>query len=259
MVELPPRSYEDIYVVVRHDALDDDVRRRMERELHGLLVSELQAVDAGEPRRDVPRRGTELADRLNVEIGGLELAEDVAAPIRARLALRAQELTADAGAAEAGFRCTCMGQFPGRRCYVAETLAGIASPLPWVIALFPTSSPNEALRWRIEDGGAYGADGGSVLIGLATEGVDWAKEMVGWNHCRGNAMWRVHVDGRVPEQNAIYTWAYWGDGCRHSTHTPVFRKPGFLGWWIDVFHLAPNEFWDWCRGKRWTFTWIGDR
>lgn len=248
----------ELAVLVSHEALEPSARPSVERELADLLRDELRAMS----RETHPpsRRSRSQADLdFDVILDGIELEPHVAERAADLLARRAAELLPDGGAAATSRGCVCASQIPGRRVPIADFLAGIGQAPPFVVALFPTDSQREALRWRVEEGAPYGIDSNATSIGLATEGVDWGKETTGWNMCRGGAVWRLYVEGRTSEEHAVHARASFGDGCRRSTHTPIFRKPGFLGWWIDVFHFPPDEFFAWSRGKRWTFTWMGDR
>lgn len=252
VVEIP-HAPPELEVLVSHEALDTSARAPLERKLADLLHDELRATRQETPGPSRPREDL----GFDVFLNGVD--PEVADRAADRLARGAAELLPDGLAATGARGCVCASQIPGRRILIGELLAGITQDPPFVIALFPSNSKREALKWTVEDGAAYGIDANATSIGLATAGVDWGKETIGWNMCRGGAVWRLYVEGRTSEADAVHARASFGDGCRQSTHTPVFRKPGFLGWWVDVFHFPPDEFFTWSRGKRWTFTWIGDR
>ncbi len=152
-----------------------------------------------------------------------------------------------------GSSCICAGGIPGE----TISLDGI-NPLPQpspgrndiiTAVFFPKSG--DALRMVVEDGAQFGLDRNQMLIGLASS-VDWAKEIMAWSICR-ERLSSVY-QGRA---NSTPNWMLISNGC-FQADTIVFRKPMFLGIWVDVANFDLVQFWNVLGGKKVTFTWVVD-
>jgi hypothetical protein len=96
-----------------------------------------------------------------------------------------------------------------------------------------------------------------MWVGLRTGNtVNWAKEIEAWNeHPPGRRITSVYAEG----YNSPVSWMRIINGhCTEHTHTLVFRKPRFLGHWVDMYNFDRLEFWNKFGGKSIRFTWIKD-
>jgi hypothetical protein len=159
----------------------------------------------------------------------------------------------------AGHTCICMATgVPG----ITEDLSGF-NPLPAppagqnfitiaVLVYHPVyGTVSDALRLKVEDGAPFGVGSSDMLVGLASE-VNWAKEIVSWNLCRGQlaSVFQAQASGSP-------NFMQLGRGC-DGADTILFRKPGFFGVWGTAANLDFQLFWTVFGGKRLTFTWVAD-
>lgn len=159
----------------------------------------------------------------------------------------------------AGHTCICMATgVPG----FTQDLSGL-NPLPAppagqnfvtiaVILVHPLwGNVMAALELKIEDGVPFGLGSSDMLVGLASK-VDWAKEIVSWNLCRGQlaSVFQAQASGSP-------NFMQLERGC-DGADTILFRMPSFFGIWGTVGNFDFQLFWTVFGGKRLTFTWIAD-
>jgi hypothetical protein len=159
----------------------------------------------------------------------------------------------------AGDTCICMATgVPGD----TQDLSGL-NPLPppptgqnfitiAVLLFHPVyGSVSDWLRLKVEDGAPFGLGASDMLVGLASE-VDWAKEIVSWNLCRGRL-----ASVYQAQASASPNFMQLKRGC-DGADTILFKKPTFLGLWGTVGNFDFQLFWTVFGGKRLTFTWVFD-
>lgn len=98
----------------------------------------------------------------------------------------------------------------------------------------------------------------SALEGEAF-GVGWAKEIVAWNLIAKRTGF-IHRPGHVRDLTTmtIQRAKTTANPSQQGTDTIVLRKPGFAGFWKDMYHFPISEFWDLWGGREVIFTWIKD-
>lgn len=159
----------------------------------------------------------------------------------------------------AGQTCICMATgVPG----ITEDLSGL-NPLPTppagknfltIAVLFinhVTGKITDSLRLKVEDGGPFGLGPSDMIVGLASE-VNWAKEIVSWNLCRGPlaSVFQAQASGSP-------NFMQLERGC-DGADTILFNKPFTFGVWGTRANFDFQLFWTVFGGKRLTFTWVTD-
>jgi len=158
----------------------------------------------------------------------------------------------------AGQTCICMATgVPGW----TENLSGL-NPLP-----APPTGQNfitvavvfagvygiitDTLELKVEDGVPFGLGPSDMLVGLASK-VDWAKEIVSWNLCRGRlaSVFQAQASGSP-------NFMQLERGC-NGADTILFNKPEYFGVWDTIANFDFQLFWTVFGGKRLTFTWVTD-
>jgi hypothetical protein len=108
------------------------------------------------------------------------------------------------------------------------------------------------LLMTIDDGSPMGLRPDVVLVRLVIE-TKWAKEITAWNTCSNAGVGKLTATQTNGAPVSLRVFKFLG-----GTSTLVFRKPKFAGWWTDLFHFDPQQFWTVLGGKVVTFTWKKD-
>jgi hypothetical protein len=116
-------------------------------------------------------------------------------------------------------------------------------------ALYLPPGGESVLKVYVEHG-VYGRD--EMQVGLANE-TKWAKQIISWHPCSGKL-----ASSYAEKGDGIRYMRLENRGC-YAPYTIVFRKPKFLGLWVDVAHWDPKQFWHYLGGKRTTFVWAVEK
>lgn len=197
--------------------------------------------------RQLSRRTTRL--RPIDGDGGVDREDSEEPPARPRPPRRPSSGTIQQASHISDHICICMVTgIPGAMISLINYNPSILPPAH-TIAFLPPSG--DAVICRVEPGAPFGIGPTEIRVGLASA-VSWAKEIVAWHLCRGRLS-TVFQEGT----NSTANFMLLERGC-DGADTIIFRKPGFLGIWVDVFHLESRLFWPMFGGKRLTFTWLID-
>jgi hypothetical protein len=189
--------------------------------------------------------------------------------------MRRRTAAATAAAALALALAACGGPFttagagPERAAAQGTTVCAFSTPGVAVNALapalsFPTASGSVQLfRWASNDtamvtvasGAPFALTPGQVLVRFGTQ-TAWDKELVAREFCGLGDIGRLFAPGgRTNPGSLLINRSFPGSP---GADTLVFRKPGFLGWWIDSASFTVSSFWSAFGGRAITITWLSD-
>jgi hypothetical protein len=96
---------------------------------------------------------------------------------------------------------------------------------------------------------------GQVLVRFGTL-TGWDKEVVAHEFCGLGDVGRLFARGGTTNPaSLLLSRSFPGSP---GADTLIFRKPGFLGWWIDSAHFGVSSFWSAFGGRAITISWLSD-
>jgi hypothetical protein len=243
------------------------IRRAIGQVTDQRSASHLETNTVGSPTTDATGgMPMELATQpIDVKIQGMAASD----PQQSRLlteAVRASLARLTGGDRAADSVSVCVARVPGDRINITAVpwydADGVWQPPParrdyWIVAMALDDGKWNWARLQVSNRSRLGhptpMPSYQSEVGLSND-TAWAKEIRAENLCSGSVQ-SVYQPGT----NTVARWMtlvqpFGNEG----VDTLLFRKPGFLGIWHDVGHIAPVQYWRAFGGTAVNYTWRFD-